>query len=242
MRKSAQTFLRRAATTTRAMQRAARRRDAVPRVTATRRAHMSPTHRRTHDCPRPLQVMRPPLPSCGRDDRRRPRGSSTGAGTHLVLAHRRRARRRHAADARSPPACLAHPCRTAPAPRRKTGTDREAGRANRLMPHAANTMRCRCCPAVASRRLRNGARGGTGDVAAGIPMARVAMPTRTMARARRAAPKKKPAALGGRFGCRDGRSAQWPSSSSSSAYSSGDSSSFNCSASSASSTRIQPSP
>lgn len=242
MRKSAQTFLRRAATSTRAMRRVPRRRDATHRTTAARPAHTSPTHRHACDCPRPLPLVLPPMPSHGCVDRRGSHRSPADAGTHRAVAHRRRAKRapRRHCPRRYPTSRPA--CRAASAPRRKTGTDRSVDRMHQLPTARSNALPSRCCPATTSHRLRSDARGDAGDAGSGIAMQRMAPPTRGRWRPHRAAPKKKPAALGGRFGCRDGQSAQWPSSSSSSAYSSGDSSSFNCSASSASSTRIQPSP
>lgn len=243
MRKSAQTFLRRAALTTRAMHACrvagschiapprhdlhARRRHTATRTTALAHLHAkSPT--------------RPPaMPLHGRVDRHSSQRRSTGAGTHRAAMHRRYEQRTpHRRCPRvADPRCASMPRCTCAASenRRRPTRGSSASVTARRDGHAALAVR----PTATSHGLRSDARG---DARSGIAMQRMALPTRERWRTRRAPPKKKPAALGGRFGCRDGRSAQWPSSSSSSAYSSGDSSSFNCSASSASSTRIQPSP
>lgn len=224
------------------MHRVARRRDAAHRAIATPPAHVPPTQRNADDTPRPpprhafLDVV------AWRVDRRRSHRSSTGAGTHLAVAHRRRARCAPHRLSRSSPTRTVRASRPAPAPRQETGTERCAARAQRPPQRVANTLPPRCWPAPTSRGLRIGVRRDVGDGLPGWRCGEWRADPPTTRRPRRATPKKKPAALGGRFGCRDGRSAQWPSSSSSSAYSSGDSSSFNCSASSASSTRIQPSP
>lgn len=204
----------------------------------------------THVADTPPRMRRPSPTSTSCFHRCRRMGVSTGAdrtGRRLTPAHTAPS---HIGDVRSAatsplpasPTHIAPACRAAPAPRRKTGTDRRVDRMHQLPTARANALPSRCCPVATSHRLRSDARGDAGDAGSGIAMQRMAPPTRGRWRPHRAAPKKKPAALGGRFGCRDGQSAQWPSSSSSSAYSSGDSSSFNCSASSASSTRIQPSP
>lgn len=190
MRKSAQTFLRRAATSTRAMRRVPRRRDATHRTTAARPAHTSPTHRHACDCPRPLPLVLPPMPSHGCVDRRGSHRSPADAGTHRAVAHRRRAKRapRRHCPRRYPTSRPA--CRAASAPRRKTGTDRSVDRMHQLPTARSNALPSRCCPATTSHRLRSDARGDAGDAGSGIAMQRMAPPTRGRWRPHRAAPKR----------------------------------------------------
>ncbi|MCW0390280.1 hypothetical protein NB690_000854 [Xanthomonas sacchari] len=223
-----------------------RRRVAPHRATATRPARTSPTHRDAHDCPRP-----PPCQVANASSGDAVARSCRPTQLAEVIDWRWHAPRRHASAKRAARTASPMPPRRRPTLRlhatlpcaasenRRRPTRRSSASVTaRRDGHAALAVH----PAATSHGLRSDARSDAGDARSGIAMPRMALPTRERWRARRAAPKKKPAALGGRFGYRDGRSAQWPSSSSSSAYSSGDSSSFNCSASSASSTRIQPSP
>lgn len=86
-----------------------------------------------------------------------------------VVGRRRHAPRRRASatyEAAPRRRCLfvADPHR-ASAPRRKTGTDRYAGRANRLRPHAANTLRSRGCPRKRSHAVFAKAQAAAGEVA-----------------------------------------------------------------------------
>ncbi|MCW0403819.1 hypothetical protein NB718_002009 [Xanthomonas sacchari] len=219
------------------------RRRVVPhRATATRPARTSPTHRDAHDCPRP-----PPCQVASASSGDAVARSCRPAQLAEVIDWRRHAPRRHASAKRAARTASPMPARRRPASclhaalhLRRVGKPAPTDAPIVGIGHR-QTRRTRCARGApggeltwsSQRRRRRAFRDRHAEMASAD--------ARTLATAP-SAPKKKPAALGGRFGYRDGRSAQWPSSSSSSAYSSGDSSSFNCSASSASSTRIQPSP
>ncbi len=219
------------------------RRRVVPhRATATRPARTRPTHRDAHDCPRP-----PPCQVANASSGDAVARSCRPPKFAEVIDWRRHAPRRHASATRAARTVSPMPARRRPAwcPHaalhlRRVGKPAPADAPIVGIGHR-QTRRTRCARGApggeltwsSQRRRRRAFRDRHAEMAPAD--------ARTLATAP-SAPKKKPAALGGRFGYRDGRSAQWPSSSSSSAYSSGDSSSFNCSASSASSTRIQPSP
>lgn len=234
MRKSAQTFLRRAPFATHAMRRARRRRDEVHRATATRPALTSWPRHNAGDHLAHLHAMPLPTRSRGCVDRHGSHRSPAGAGTHRSGALRRRARRtlsRRYLFAPHTAPCAASENRRRPA-RRSHAAD-AAPRGN----HAA---------LGAARRQPHAVFASTHATTLATRVAATAMPKRAtpmrndVVAARR--PKRNRPHEAAGSGVATGRSAQWPSSSSSSAYSSGDSSSFNCSASSASSTRIQPSP
>ncbi len=219
MRKSAQTFLRRAPVATHAMHRAGRRRDVAHRATATRPALTSSPRHNAGDHLAHLHAMPPPTASRGYIDRHGSHRSPAGAGTHRYGALHRTAPCA-ASENRRRRACASNASDTA------TRQPRCARSAVQRQPH---TVFASTHAATSATRV------------AATAMPRRATPMRTAVAAAWRPKRNRPHEAAG-SGVATGRSAQWPSSSSSSAYSSGDSSSFNCSASSASSTRIQPSP
>lgn len=236
MRKSAQTFLRRAPVATHAMRRARRRRDEAHRATATRPALTSSPRQNAGDHLAHLHAMPPPTASRACIDRHGSHRSPAGAGTHRSGALRRRARRMPRRR------CLFLAPHTAPHLRRvgkpaAPGVRAHASDAATRGNHAALAVQPgdNLTPSSHQRTPRRQRHGlsqrpceeGGAEADDGGAAWR---------------PKRNRPHWAAGSGVATGRSAQWPSSSSSSAYSSGESSSFNCSASSASSTRIQPSP
>ncbi|MCW0453378.1 hypothetical protein NB721_002464 [Xanthomonas sacchari] len=147
MRKSAQTFLRRAALTTRAM-RACRvagscriaplRHDlhARGRHTATRTTALAHLHAKSPTRPPAMPCTVVPTGTARRGDRLAPARTAPSCIGEASSAHR-------IGDARASPTRVVPPCRAAPAPRRKAGAGRRAGRRHRSPPDATNTLRSR---------------------------------------------------------------------------------------------------